>query len=569
MVPRAEGPPVIALVATDGTTRDCLARECTKRYVADYEIAVWSATGECLADLERLAEQGAPVALILAAQAAADPGGIEFLARSRTLHPTARRGLVVNWGDWAQSPAVFAAVADGSADLYLIRPEHARDEEFHRVVTEALEDWSAAAGGGYEAVQVVGTGNSAREFELRDQFGRNHIAVGFHPAGSPTGRSILEQLNVREPRLPVVVLRFTPELTVLQDPSNLEIADAFGLMAPLTPDEKFDLTVVGAGPAGLAAAVYAASEGVRTLVIEAQAVGGQAGTSSLIRNYPGFPRGVSGHKLAYSAFHQAWSFGARFHFMRQATSLRADGAERLVGLSDGGLARSTSVIIATGVTYRRLGVPELEELVGRGVYYGAAVTEAPAMRGRLCYVVGGGNSAGQAALHLARYAKQVTVLVRGESLASSMSDYLIREIDAAANIEVRLRAEVAGGGGADGLERLVLRDRGSGAEQEVAADALFVLIGSSPRTDWLAPALVRDQWGFLCTGQDVPEAALTAFGGRMPSPLETSCPGVFAVGDVRGGSVKRVASAVGEGAIAVQYLHGYLERARQQTPAAR
>ncbi len=560
MAPGPNDAPVIGIVAADGTTRACLAGECTKRYGADYTVAVWATPQEAEHWLQRLADEGAPVALVVAARSAADPDGIEVLARSRALHPAAKRAIVVNWGDWSLSSEVFDAVGRGAADMYIIRPEHERDEEFHRGITEALEDWSANAGGGFEAVQVIGDPRSARCFELRDTFGRNHIASGFHDAAAADGQRLLEQLGLESPRLPVVVLRFTPEMTVLEDPTDLEIADAFGLMDPLSPDEHFDVTVIGAGPGGLAAAVYAASEGLHTLVIEAQAVGGQAGTSSLIRNYPGFQRGVSGHKLSFSAFHQAWSFGARFHFMRHATSLSADGPDRLVGLSDGGTARSSSVVIATGVTYRRLDAPELEHLMGRGVYYGAAVTEAPAMRGRRCFVVGGGNSAGQAAVHLARYAEHVTVLVRGETLATSMSDYLIREIDAAPGIDVRYRTEVVGGGSDDRLERLRLRDRSTGAEEEVEAGGLFVLIGSSPGTEWLDGAVLRDEWGFLCTGNDLLPEVLD---GRTPLPLETSMPGVFAVGDVRRGSVKRVASAVGEGAIAVQYLHPYLDDLRR------
>jgi thioredoxin reductase (NADPH) len=559
--------PVIVVVAAEASTRARLERECTTRYGADYDVAVREGLREGVAVLEELRAQERPVALVLVGHSTADPHGIELLVFSRELHPAAKRALVLTWGEFALAGEVFDAVGRGEADLYLIRPEHDRDEEFHRGVVEALEDWAAGMGSGFEAVQVIDDADSPRGFELRDTFGRNHIATGFHDVTSADGSRLLDTLDLRNPELPVVVLRFTPETTVLQDPTDLEIADAFGLMEPLSPEEHFDLTVIGAGPGGLAAAVYAASEGLRTLVIEAQAVGGQAGTSSLIRNYPGFQRGVSGQKLSFSAFHQAWSFGARFHWMRHAVGLRTDGDDRLVDLSDGGTARSSAVVVATGVHYRRLGVPELEERVGRSVFYGAAVSEAPSMTGRRCVVVGGGNSAGQAAVHLGRFADRVTVVVRAGTLASSMSDYLIREIDAAPNIDVRYRTEVVGGGGGSRLESLTLRDRGSGAEEQVPADALFVLIGSSPHTDWLEGVVQRDEWGFVCTGQDLDDASLAAFGDRAPLPLETSCPGVFAVGDVRRGSVKRVASAVGEGAIAVQYLHGYLEQLRRTAPS--
>ena len=552
--------PVIAVVTPDEGTRSRLADECTKRYGADYRIVVWADADRAIAGLSELRDAEHPVALILAARSSRDAGGLELLARCRDVQPAAKRAVVVTWGEFALAGEVFAAVGRGEADLYLVRPEHARDEEFHRGVTEALEDWASSLGGGFEAVQVVGSPDSPRAFELRDTFGRNHITVGYHDAGSDGGRQILDTLDLRDPDLPVVVLRFTPDTTVLEDPTDLEIADAFGLMDPLSPDEHFDLTIIGAGPAGLAAAVYAASEGLRTLVVEAQAVGGQAGTSSLIRNYPGFERGVSGQKLSFSAFTQAWSFGARFHFMRHAVSLTADGDDRLVGLSDGGTARSSAVLIATGVDYRRLDVPFLESLVGRGVYYGAAVTEAPAMAGRHCVVVGGGNSAGQAAVHLARFADRVTVVVRARTLASSMSDYLIRQIDASPTIDVRYSTEVVGGEGDDGLAGLLLRDRTTGADELVPAQALFVLIGSHPGTEWLSGAVGRDEWGFLCAGADIPPEFQST---RPPLPLETSMPGVFAVGDVRRGSVKRVASAVGEGAIAVQFLHRYLDELGQ------
>jgi len=549
--------PTIAVVAEDATTRTVLHAECAKRYGADYALAVWAGRDEALDGLARLRVDRVPVALVLAARSSSDPDGLEVLARSRELHPAARRAAVVTWGEFGLAQEVFGAVARGEADLHLIRPERERDEEFHRGVTEALEDWASSTGGVYEAVEVVGEAGSPRGFELRDTFGRNHIPIGYHDRSSPRGREILESLDLRDPDLPVVVLRFMPEPTALEDPTDAEIADAFGLMEPLSPDELFDVAVLGAGPAGLAAAVYAASEGLRTLVVEAQAVGGQAGTSSLIRNYPGFQRGVSGQKLSFAAFHQAWSFGATFHFMRHAVALEVDGTERRVRLSDGGVARSRSVVVATGVSYRRLDVPVLEALVGRGVYYGAAVTEAPSMEGGHCLVVGGGNSAGQAAVHLARFADSVTVVVRGDTLASSMSDYLIREIDAHPRIEVRYGTTVVGGvavQGGSGLEAVVLRDR-SGAEGTVAADGLFVLIGSSPGTEWLDGVVERDEWGFLCTGDDL---AATP-NGWSRFPLETSVPGVFAVGDVRRGSVKRVASAVGEGAIAVQYLHAHLD----------
>ncbi len=318
-------------------------------------------------------------------------------------------------------------------------------------------------------------------------------------------------------------------------------------------DHVYDVTVIGAGPSGLAAAVYASSEGLSTMVVEQHAVGGQAGTSSLIRNYPGFARGVSGAHLAWRSFQQAWSFGSEYSFLRQVDAVGTDGDLRTVSMSDGSVVRTRSVVIATGVDYRMLDVPSLERLVGRGVFYGAAVSEAPSMAGTEVYVVGGGNSAGQAALHLARYARQVTLLVRGPSLAASMSEYLISQLEATRNVAIRYRTAVMGGHEEDGcLAGLTLGrpgggdPHGDGAVEEVPASGLFVLIGSVPRTSWLPAEVARDEAGFIRTGQD----------GRLL--LETSMEGVFAVGDVRSGSIKRVATAVGDGATVIALLHGYL-----------
>jgi thioredoxin reductase (NADPH) len=456
----------------------------------------------------------------------------------------------------------------GQLDRWLYAPEVAGDEEFHRAVAEILEEWAARQGGGFEAVRMIGDRWSERAQHLRDTFTRNRIPLGFYDADSAEGRSLLEGLQLTDsPRLPVVQLRFRPGRPVLQDPSDLDIADAFGLLTPLDPGHVYDLVVVGSGPAGLGASVYASSEGLSTLVLEPEAVGGQAGTSSLIRNYPGFPTGISGNRLTFSAYQQAWAFGSTFHFMRSAQGIAAEGGLHRLTLSDGATVTARTVVVATGATWRRIGVAALEELAGRGVFYGAAVSEAPAMRGRHVFVVGGGNSAGQAAVYLSRYADRVTVLARRPSLAETMSDYLIRELEALPNVDVRGEVQVVGGSGTDFLESFTLRRLDTGAES-VETGVLFVLIGSEPRTDWLGGALARDRWGFLLTGtalaaEDVTPAWPLA---RPPALLETSTPGVFAAGDVRAGSVKRVASAVGEGALVVTLVHAHLA-SLARTPA--
>jgi thioredoxin reductase (NADPH) len=383
---------------------------------------------------------------------------------------------------------------------------------------------------------------------------RNGVPFGFYDVDSDAGRAILAALGLAsgELDLPVVYLTFRADLGPLQNPSDEMLGDAFGVNATLTEDHCLDVTVIGAGPAGLAAAVYGASEGLDTLVVEQQAVGGQAGTTSLIRNYPGFPNGVSGARLAATMYQQAWGLGAKFSFMRTVTSLRAgDSGEIVLDLSDGTTIRTRTVVLSPGVAYRRLRAQGVDALVGRGVFYSPAVTEARAMRGRSVIVVGGGNSAGQAALHLSRHAAAVTLLVRGASVAASMSDYLIRALKATPNVTIRHRSEVVAVHGDQRLECVTIRD--PNGEETVDAAGLFVLIGSQPHTEWLPDAVQRDQWGFIVTG--------TEAGANPAAPAESSMRGVFAAGDVRRGSIKRVASAVGEGASVISQVHEYLASA--------
>jgi thioredoxin reductase len=555
--------PAIVIVSRDPHARKRLDRELSRRYGMDYQIVVCDQPAELETRLRDLAEAGAPIAMVIGGVGELDPDGIEVLSTVRAIDAEASRVAAARWGDWDIVRPVFDAVSQGKVDHWVTRPEQVPDEDFNQSLTQFLSEWRNRRSGGFEAVRIIGEQWSARSQELRETFSQNGIPIGFYDAHSGRGQELLRELSPDPVDLPVVMLRFGTEGSTLFNPSNLEIAEAFGLMRPIPAEEVFDLAVVGAGPAGLAAAVYASSEGLRTVVIEREAVGGQAGSSSMIRNYPGFAQGVTGAKLALEAYQQAWFFGTTFLFMRQVVSLSSEGHDYRLQLSDGGTVTARAVIITTGVTYRRLGVPKLEELLGRGLFYGAGVSEGPAMRGQKVFVVGGANSAGQAAIHLARWAEQVTMLVRGESLAASMSDYLIREIDAAPNVDVRYHVQVVDATGSDHLESLVLEDRRSGTRQSVPADAVFVLIGAQPRTEWLGDSVARDRLGFILTGPDLlGEGTGTDTDWHLdhpPLPHETSLPGVFAAGDVRQGSVKRVASAVGEGAVTIPLVHRRLD----------
>jgi thioredoxin reductase len=567
----AGAPAAIVIVGGEPGARELLHRELSKRYGADYQIVVCGRPAELAPWMRDMRAAGLPVALVIGGVGAQDPDGIEVLAEIRAIDPTALRVAAVGWGDWQSVRSIFDAVSLGKIDHWVTSPVQTPAEEFHHWITEFLREWSSQRGGGFEPVQVIGERWSARSQELRDLFSRHRVPAGFYDATSGHARQMLRELGLESPELPVVVLRFGAERPALVNPSNLEIADAFGLMRPVSPGEVFDVAVVGAGPAGLAAAVYASSEGLRTVVVEHEANGGQAGTSSMIRNYPGFSQGISGAKLAQEVWRQAWTFGTTFLYMRQVESLSGKDGDYRLRLSDGSVLTSRTVVIATGAAYRRLGIPRLEDLQGRGVFYGAAVSEAPAMRGRNVFIAGGGNSAGQTALHMAKWAAQVTILVRGQSLADSMSDYLIRQINATPNVDVRYRVQVAGGTGAatGHLQSLVLQDTASGVRRSVPADALFVLIGSQPRTQWLSESIARDRWGFILTGPDLPgHARHRRPPGRPPLPLETSLPGVFAAGDVRRGSVKRVASAVGEGAATIPLVHHHLQTTAAAPAAA-
>jgi thioredoxin reductase (NADPH) len=461
--------------------------------------------------------------------------------------------FILQPGDREEAEMVQRPLQMGLAEHYLLIPMVAPDEGFHAGISELLAEWARAHQPVLEVAQMVGKPRSQRTHELRDLLARNGLPIGFHDVETDEGQRILRDAGSDDFDLPVVV---TYNGTVLRDPSDAELADAF--TGGDTPDwTTFDVAVIGGGPAGLAASVSAASEGLQCFVLDHAAMGGQAGTTSRIRNYLGFPRGISGQELAQRAFDQAWTFSVAFQFARSAESIDRTDDCFVIGLSDGIEVKARSVVLAPGADYRRLDVPELEAMVGAGVYYGAAVTEAESMRDREVFVVGGGNSAGQASVHLSKFAKRVTMVVRDTSLATSTSDYLIREIHVRDNITILTNARVVGGGGAESLEFVeLLNDMGERERHE--AGGLFVLIGAEPRTDWLPDSILRDEWGYILTGPEVQASEEWAL-ERPPLLYETSVPGVFAVGDVRNGSVKRIASAVGEGSVVIQGVHRYLQ----------
>ncbi len=558
--------PVLFAVDEDERSLRKVERELTDRYSRNYRVVCMSSAEDAMVELVALKAAGEDVALVLAAQSLGGKPGSELLGKVRDLHAHAQRGLLIEWGSWGDgrtAEEIFQAMARRQIEYYVIRPSRSPDELFHQSVSTFLLEWAHARRVSPHTVHIVSESWTGRASELKEVLGRCAVPHAFLLADSSEGRALVDQAGDEEP-LPLVIF---PNGTVLANPTNLELASASG--ATIDPDRReYDVVIVGGGPAGLSAAVYGASEGFRTLVVDNGGIGGQATSSSLIRNYLGFPRGVSGRRLAESAYEQAWVFGAKFAFMHDATAIRREEGRLHVELSDGGEVSARAVILATGATYRRLGVPEIEALVGAGVFYSGPASEAPTTVDEEVYVVGGANSAGQAALHLAEFARRVTLVVRGDSLEQGMSHYLVRQIEATPNITVRLETEVVGGGaGADGwLARLVLRSGPDGATETVEADELFLMIGASPNTDWLPAELARGDGGFIRTGTDLEGYGAWPLEERRPFSLETSIPGVFAAGDVRLGSMNRVASAAGEGSIGIKLIHELFEAEQLQSP---
>jgi thioredoxin reductase (NADPH) len=549
-----------ALLAVDDNAEDLagIRGELERRYGDDYLVLCARSAAECLAKLKRAREDGHPVALVLADQWMPETTGSELLAAIRREHPRAKRALLIEfgtWGDRATADAILRSMSLGDIDYYVLKPWRAPDELFHRTVTEFLHEWSRAEEPGVREVDVIGEPWSRRSHELRSLLSRNGIPYSFHPIDSDEARSMLAKAGYDANGEGPFVITF--EERVLTDPTNAELAAAFGVSTALPRKRDLDLVVVGAGPAGLAGAVYAASEGFETLVIERESIGGQAGSSSLIRNYPGFSRGISGADLGQRIYQQAWVFGTEFLMMQAATGLERQEDRFLIATSDGHEVGTRAVLLAMGVDYRRLEVPALDDFMGAGVFYGASSSEAQALEGRRAFVVGGGNSAGQAAMHLSRYAERVTMVIRSADLEKTMSSYLRETLEAADNVELLPETEVVDAAGEGRLQDLTLRGVGSEEERVVAADGLFIMIGARPHTDWLPESVACDSHGFVLTGEDV--AARGAWPlKRAPRMLETSVPGVFAAGDVRRRSIKRVAAAVGQGAAAVQQIHDHL-----------
>jgi thioredoxin reductase (NADPH) len=546
----------IITVDDDPGVSRAVARDLRRRYADRHRIVRAESAAAALDALRQMKLRGELVALILADYRMPEMNGIEFLEQAMDIYPGARRVLLTAYAD---TNAAIEAINIVDLDHYLLKPWDPPEEKLYPVVDALLDAWLASDHRPVPETKVVGHRWSARSSEVREFLARNQVPYRWYQADEPEGQRLLAAAGADGRALPVVI---TPDGEPMVEPSDTELASRVGLAT--TPAKDFyDLIVIGGGPAGLGAAVYGASEGLRTVLVERTATGGQAGQSSRIENYLGFPDGVSGAQLTDRARRQATKFGAEVLTTRDVVRLEVCGSARRVTFADGASIDAHTVILATGVSYRQLNAPGLDGLTGRGVYYGSALTEATACLGQDIYVVGGANSAGQAAVYLSRHAKSVTILVRGSSLERSMSYYLIKQIADIPNIGVRTCTEVIAAEGDDHLERLSLRNTADGSTEMAEAQMLFLLIGAAPLTDWLDGVVARDPRGFVIAGPDLSVGGERPPGwdlDRMPYHLETSVPGVFVAGDARAESAKRVASAVGEGALAVMLVHRYLEK---------
>src|SRR6266550_4301890 len=556
MTTDTERNPVLLTVDDDPGVSRAVARDLRRRYGERHRIVRAESGPAALDALRQMKLRGDQVAVILADYRMPQMSGIEFLEQAMDLYPAARRVLLTAYAD---TNAAIDAINVVDLDHYLLKPWDPPEEKLYPVVDSLIDMWRNSDELPVTQTQVVGHRWSARSFEVRDFLARNAVPYRWLSSDEPEGQRLLTAAGVDVTSIPMVV---TADGDYLVEPSMSDLAAKVGLSTTPTTD-FYDVVIVGGGPAGLGAAVYAASEGLRTVLVERQATGGQAGQSARIENYLGFPDGVTGAQLTDRARRQAAKFGAEVLTARDVVALDVRGSARRVRFADGATIDAHTIILATGVTYRQLNAPGLADLTGRGVYYGSALTETSACLGQDVYIVGGANSAGQAAVFLSRHAKSVTLLVRGPSLESSMSYYLIKQIDDVPNISVRTCTEVIEAIGEDHLESLTLRNTATGSTETVDAQLLFLFIGAAPLTDWLDGVIVRDSRGFVVAGPDLSVGGERPRGwelDRMPYHLETSIPGVFVAGDARAESAKRVASAVGEGALAVMLVHRYLEK---------
>ncbi len=552
--------PVILAVDDDSNVLQAVERDLRNQYGERYRI-LSSSSGEAALDvLKRLAKRNEPVALLVVDHRMPGMTGIEFLTMAIQEFPDVRRVLLTAYAD---TEAAIRAINVVKLDHYLLKPWDPPERNLYPVLDDLLDEWSASYRPAFEGIRVIGTRWSPRCYETREFLARNQVPYQWIDVGKaerdPALVKILDGLGEQRSHLPIVILA---DGSVLADPAQNELADRIGLRTR-TQTTFFDLAIVGGGPAGLAAAVYGASEGLKTVIVEREAPGGQAGLSSRIENYLGFPSGVSGSDLARRAVTQARRFGAEILSPQEVVKARAEGPYRILTLTDGSELSCHALIVSTGVQWRKLDVPGVDRLAGAGVYYGAGSTESVSCRDEDVYVVGGANSAGQAAMNFARYARRVVMLVRGEGLSATMSQYLINDIARTPNIVIEPFAELAEVHGETKLEELSISCRKSGTVSRVPASCIFIFIGAEPRTEWLDGFISRDDRGFIVTGPDLSPAGKPPPGWteeRDPFLLETNVPGVFAVGDVRHGSIKRVASGVGEGSIAIQFVHNYLAK---------
>jgi thioredoxin reductase (NADPH) len=549
--------PVLITVDDDREVLRAVERDLRRHYGENYRVLRAESGSSALEALKTLKLRNDPVALLLVDQRMPEMTGVEFLERAMELYPDAKRALLTAYAD---TDAAIRAINTARIEYYLMKPWDPPEEQLYPVLDDLLEDWQASFHPPFEGIRIVGHRWSAKSHLIKEFLARNHVPYQWLDIEKDEeARRLVNVAAASDLDLPLVLFADGSHLT---EPSNAVIAEKIGLRTR-AEQPFYDVIVVGAGPAGLAAAVYGSSEGLRTALIEREAPGGQAGMSSRIENYLGFPSGVSGDDLARRAVTQAKRFGTEI-LAQEVMGLRCDGPSRIVTLADGGIMECRALLIATGVSYRKLDVPGADTFTGAGVYYGAAMTEALSCRDEEVYVVGGANSAGQASVYFAKYAKRVTMLVRGSSLVQSMSRYLIDQIGEIPNIVVETDVHVVEVKGESSLQTITIAHVKTDERRTVATRYLFIFIGAMPHTEWLAGSVERDEHGFILTGPDLiqngsrPQSWTLA---RDPFLLESSVPGIFVAGDVRHGSVKRVASGVGEGSIAVQFIHRYLAEA--------